>query len=101
MRLRPGRPAPSRRSVRLRFTALYAGLFLLSGAGLLGIVYFLAAGTSIVSTAPVPNQPGEPPQSSPSSALADAQERIVQLQHQLSELHAIQSRRLLVGSVIA
>ena len=33
-----------RRTVRLRLTALYGGLFLLSGAGLLAITYVLVSG---------------------------------------------------------
>ena len=41
MRLRL--PLP-RRTVRLRLTALYGALFLLSGAGLLAITYGLVAG---------------------------------------------------------
>ncbi len=38
------RPPPlPRRSVRLRLTLVYGGLFLLSGAGLLAITYFLVS----------------------------------------------------------
>ena len=42
-----------RRTVRLRLTALYGGLFLVSGAALLAITYLLAAGLP----APVPRPP--------------------------------------------
>ena len=78
----------SRRTVRLRFTVLYGVVFLLSGAGLLAIAGLLASGVSV--TRPVPTKPPSP-----------SQARIDQLQRQLSEAHAVQSRQLLVGSVIA
>jgi signal transduction histidine kinase len=78
----------ARRTVRLRFTVLYGVVFLLSGAGLLAIAGFLASGVS--STRPVSTEPPSP-----------AQVRIGQLQRQLSEAHAVQSRQLLLGSVIA
>jgi signal transduction histidine kinase len=85
-----------RRTVRLRFTALYGFLFLLSGAGLLAIVDIVAIGSSQVSrSVPAENQQIQQP------ALADAQARIGQLQAQLSEQHAAQSRQLLMGSVVA
>jgi hypothetical protein len=35
---------PPRRTVRLRFTVVYGGLFLLLGAALLGITYLLVSG---------------------------------------------------------
>lgn len=38
------RPGPPRRTVRLRLTALYGGLFLASGAALLAVTYGLVAG---------------------------------------------------------
>jgi signal transduction histidine kinase len=85
-----------RRTVRLRFTALYAALFLLSGAGLLAIVNLVAnSSVSRVQSVPAPGQQGQP------SALAEAQARIGQLQEQLSGLQAAQSRQLLVGSAVA
>ncbi len=98
MRIRLGRLGLPRRSVRLRFTALYGVLFLVSGTGLLGIVFLLASGGSSTDTAPAE---GQPSQSSPSSALADAQARIAALQDQLSQAQATQSRQLLMGSVVA
>jgi hypothetical protein len=76
------------RSVRLRFTVLYGVVFLLSGAVLLAISGFLASGVSV--TRPVPAEP-----------LSPTQARVAQLQRQLAETHATQSRQLLVGSVIA
>jgi len=80
--------ALSRRTVRLRFTVLYGVAFLLSGAGVLAIAGFLASGSS--STRPVGTGPAVP-----------SQAQIAQLQRQLADAHATQSRRLLVGSVIA
>jgi signal transduction histidine kinase len=82
------RLTPAGRTVRLRFTVLYGVVFLLSGAVLLAIAGFLASGMSV--TRPVPVEP-----------LPPAQAHIAQLQRQLADAHAIQSRRLLVGSVIA
>jgi signal transduction histidine kinase len=87
-----------RRTVRLRFTALYGALFLLSGAGVLAIAGIVASSSVGVSqTAPV-----QPPanQQIPQS-LAHARARIGQLQAQLSEQHATQSRQLLLGSLVA
>jgi signal transduction histidine kinase len=78
----------ARRTVRLRFTVLYGVVFLLSGATLLAISGFLASGVSV--TRPVPSEP-----------LPPYRARVVQLQRQLAETHAMQSRQLLVGSVIA
>jgi signal transduction histidine kinase len=88
-----GRLTLPRRTVRLRFTALYGVLFLLSGAGLLAIVNLVSL--SRVQSVPAPSQQGQP------SALAEAQARIGQLQDQLSGLQAAQSRQLLVGSAAA
>jgi signal transduction histidine kinase len=83
-----------RRTVRLRFTILYAVLFLVSGVGLLAITYLLAGGKT---TQPAPDQNATTQQPS----LAAAQERIRQLEAQLSDIHAVQSRQLLMGSLIA
>jgi signal transduction histidine kinase len=76
----------------MRFTALYGGLFLLSGAGLLIITNLFGLG-AIGSTTVAPEQ--GPPQ--PTSALW----HIAQLQAQLESVHAEQSRQLLAGSVLA
>ncbi|MFG1706400.1 sensor histidine kinase [Nonomuraea sp. M3C6] len=80
-------------TVRLRFTALYGVLFLLSAVGLLGVTYFVASGPSNTSqAAPMGNQ---------SSALAAANEQIELLQAELTRAEADQSRQLLLGSAIA
>lgn len=80
-------------TVRLRFTLLYASLFLVSGIALLALINLLASGnrTSVV--------PGENP-AGQGSTLAAAEQRIQQLQVQLAEVELVQSRRLLVVSVI-
>ncbi|MFF3437854.1 ATP-binding protein [Streptosporangium sp. NPDC002721] len=90
----PRGPALPRRTVRQRFTILYAVLFLLSGLGLLTLTNLLAGAGS---TVPVPGQTSPVPR----PGLAHVQERVHQLEAQLSEVHAVQSRQLLVGSVIA
>ena len=59
---KPRRLALPGRTVRLRFTALYAVLFLLSGVGLLAITNLLAGGTRRPSP-----RPAEPAASSPAS----------------------------------
>jgi signal transduction histidine kinase len=87
----------ARRSVRLRLTALYGVLFLLSGAVLLAITSGVVVARSSV-TAPVPPAGQQHPQ----SALARAQARIQQLQAELAAhtAHGL-SHQLLVGSAIA
>src|SRR5215467_3014712 len=84
----------ARRSVRLRLTALYGVLFLLSGAVLLAITGGVVVASSAV-TAPAPPAGQRDPQ----SALARAQARIQQLQAELAA-HGV-SHQLLVGSAIA
>jgi len=85
-----------RRSVRLRLTALYTLLFLLSGAVLLAIASGVVVASSVAATAPAAGQP------SPQSALARAQARIAQLQSELAAntVHGV-SHQLLIGSAIA
>jgi len=95
MRLRPGL---RRRTVRLRFTALYGALFFLSGAGLLAIVNVAFSGVSSTQVAPAP---GQQIQQIQQPALVHAQARIVQLQHQLATHQANEVRQLLVASAIA
>ncbi|MEV6865363.1 HAMP domain-containing sensor histidine kinase [Streptosporangium subroseum] len=82
------------RTVRLRFTALYGVLFLLSGVGLLALTNLVALGSSRVTV------PGENPQPQ-QPTLAASQELVGRLQAQLSETHTAQSRQLLIGSVVA
>ncbi|WP_345469904.1 HAMP domain-containing sensor histidine kinase [Actinoallomurus oryzae] len=92
MRMRLGL---SRRTVRSRFTALYGAVFLLSGAGLLTIVAVVVSGGTRVSE----SAPAGPPANgqTPENALP----RIHQLQDQLAQAHANQSRQLLIASLIA
>lgn len=80
------------RPVRVRFTILYATLFLVSGIGLLGLTNLLAEGQV--------SSPAEY-QSAPLTDLATAQRLIEGLQSQLTEIEESQSRQLLTGSVIA
>jgi hypothetical protein len=80
-------------TVRARFTILYAVVFLLSGAGLLGLTFLLSGG-KVTSVATGGNAPGEP-------GLAAAQQRIRDLEDQLGTLHAQQARQLLAASMVA
>jgi signal transduction histidine kinase len=84
-----------RRSVRLRLTALYGVLFLLSGAVLLAI-------TSGVVVAQSSATAHAPARQNPQSALGHAQARIQQLQAELAAhaAHGV-SHQLLIGSAIA
>ncbi|MEU8004341.1 HAMP domain-containing sensor histidine kinase [Catellatospora sp. NPDC049111] len=81
------------RTVGWRFTLLYASVFLASGFGLLLLTNLLAAGKSTQIA------PGQLPQNQPD--LAAARQQIHDLQARLAEAEALQSRRLLVGSLIA
>jgi signal transduction histidine kinase len=81
-----------RRSVRLRLTALYTVLFLLSGVVLLAITSGVVLAQSS-ATAPAPAVQNA------QSALALAQARIQQLQAELAAQEV--SRQLLVGSAVA
>jgi signal transduction histidine kinase len=91
------RPALPTRTVRWRFTVLYGALFLLSGIVLLAITNLVSSGPSQTSRA----APVQGPQQVPQPALAAAEERIEQLQTELSGIEAAQSRRLMVGSMVA
>ncbi|MGW4467976.1 HAMP domain-containing sensor histidine kinase [Micromonospora sp. NPDC004704] len=91
---RLGRLALPDRTVRLRFTILYAVLFLVSGIGLLALTNLLANG-EVTSVAPGPDVPGRQP------GLTTAQERIHLLEAQLADIRRIQSRQLLMGSLVA
>jgi len=84
-----------RRSVRLRLTALYTVLFLLSGVVLLAITSGVVVASSAVTAY-------APPQPNPQSALGRAQARIHQLQAELNA-HTLPgvSHQLLVGSAVA
>src|SRR5262252_6031337 len=86
-----------RRTVRMRLTALYGALFLVSGAVLLAIASGVVVSSSRVSVA-APNQAALSP-------LQADQARIHQLQAQLAsaenQIHSGVSHGLLVGSAIA
>jgi hypothetical protein len=75
------------RTVGLRFTLLYAFVFLLSGAGLLALVFLFAR-----------DRRSSGPAGSPA---VQAPQRIRQLEEQLAAAHQQQIRQLLVGSLIA
>ncbi|WP_245740822.1 sensor histidine kinase [Nonomuraea maritima] len=76
-----------------RFTILYAGVFLLSGVGLLGLAFLLSGGgvSDVVPAGGLPHQGG----------VTAAYQRIQELEGQLAAVHAQQSRQLLVGSLLA
>jgi signal transduction histidine kinase len=100
------RPFGLRRTVRSRMTLLYGGLFLMSGAVLLAIASGVATVRSTSRVAAV-NQNAAASQSSSAgqSQLAQADNRIRQLQGQLAAAQHSQpqsvSHQLLVGSLIA
>src|SRR5215469_3353938 len=100
--LRPFRP---RRTVRLRMTVLYGGLFVLSGAALLAIASGLVVGSSS-SEAPSGVGPAVEGGGSQSTqlALAQAQQQIRKLQEKLANASVTRagiSHELLVASLIA
>ncbi|GAA4562549.1 ATP-binding protein [Planotetraspora kaengkrachanensis] len=80
--------------MRQRFTALYGVLFLLSAVGLLAITNVVSLGSRISA------HEGDPATGA-RLTLENAQQQIALLQSRLSEMEALQSRRLLAGSVIA
>ncbi|RDI17942.1 sensor histidine kinase [Lentzea flaviverrucosa] len=74
-------------TIGVRFTILYAAVFLVSGIGLLGLTFLLSGGRT-TDVAPPPG-------------LDSAQQHVRQLQDQLAEVHAQQARQLLAGSLLA
>ncbi|MFD4644415.1 sensor histidine kinase [Lentzea sp. NPDC058436] len=74
-------------TIGARFTVLYAVVFLLSGAGLLGLTFLLSGGR-VSDVAPPPG-------------LGSEQQLVLQLQAQLEQVHAQQQRQLLAGSLVA
>lgn len=80
-------------TVGVRFTILYAVVFLVSGIGLLGLTFLLSGG-SMSSVAPAGNPPAQ-------GSLAAAQQRIRELENHLAAVHTQQSRQLLAGSLVA
>ncbi|WP_234338150.1 sensor histidine kinase [Streptomyces sp. NRRL F-5727] len=87
-----------RRSVRWRFTSLYAGLFLASGVVMLAVVAAFAGGS--LDAAPGPESSGTGPGSDWEGAPAAALERIAALEHQLAAAQDRQTRQLLLGSAV-
>ncbi|MEU6426049.1 HAMP domain-containing sensor histidine kinase [Microbispora sp. NPDC046973] len=80
-------------TVGLRFTILYAGVFLVSGIGLLALTFLLAGGGS--SSAPAGWRP-------PADGGTDGiNQQVRRLQEQLAEMNAQHSRQLLIGSLLA
>jgi signal transduction histidine kinase len=109
------RPRLPRRTVRLRLTAVYGGLFLVSGAALLAVTYVLVdrltdtgvfhAGNGISGMVfggahPSASRPGVTAQSGPAGTpvppLSPAQ-----MQHLAAQQHAAEMRQLLLSSGIA
>jgi signal transduction histidine kinase len=92
------------RTVRLRLTALYGLLFLLTGAGLLIIAGLVTVGSSSRVAVPVPGQQNAQPTQA-MQALAQAQARIHRLQNQLAaeagQAHQSLWHALLIGSLVA
>ncbi|MFE4369821.1 sensor histidine kinase [Streptomyces sp. NPDC056835] len=85
-----------RRTARARFTLLYSGIFLLSGAVLLTIAGIVASGAQeIARTAPGGSDAPQDP------TLAQAQAHISQLEAQLAQADTTQSHQLLLGSAVA
>jgi signal transduction histidine kinase len=82
------------RTVRLRFTVLYAVVFLVSAIGLLALTNLLVG---VEVTQPAPGQQAPAPQ----TGLAAAEDRIHELETKLSNIRAAQSRQFLTGSAIA
>jgi len=81
-------------TVGVRFTVLYAVVFLASGAFLLALTFLLSGGVNSTTVAPEGSGPA-------GGSLAAAQEQIRVLQDQLAEVNAQQNRQLLAGSLIA
>jgi signal transduction histidine kinase len=84
-----------RGTARIRFTALYVTLFLLSGTALLAIAAVVASGGSRSSQTAPDGRTDRP------ATAAQARGRIDELERQVAQAHAIQSRQILLGSAIA
>ncbi|MCY0930146.1 ATP-binding protein [Streptomyces sp. H27-H1] len=80
------------KTVGRRFTMLFGTVFLLSGTGLITLVYLLS-GSDMTRAAP-----GQPPPGGPATGI---ERHVLDLERQLAEVHAQQSRQLLFGSLIA
>ncbi|MET9852842.1 ATP-binding protein [Streptomyces sp. NPDC006450] len=79
-------------TVGRRFTMLYATVFLLSGIGLIALIYLFSR-SDLASSAP-----GQPPPGGPATGVA---QHVLDLERQLADVHAQQSRQLLFGSLVA
>ncbi|MEV4805120.1 HAMP domain-containing sensor histidine kinase [Nonomuraea sp. NPDC049421] len=79
---------PRSGTVGARFTMMYATVFLLSGAALLALSFFLSGGVEV--TVPAEGVPGQ-----------SADQRIRELEERLAAAYDEQARRLLIGSVLA
>jgi signal transduction histidine kinase len=77
-------------TVGVRFTVLYAVVFLVSGAALLALAILLSGGVSQTETAP-----------NGTATTGNLQERIRVLEDQLATIRTEQNRQLLAGSLIA
>ncbi|WP_407841097.1 sensor histidine kinase [Streptomyces sp. DSM 116496] len=80
------------RTVGRRFTILYATVFLLSGIGLIALIYLFSRSDLTLSA------PAQPPPGGPATGVA---QHVLDLERQLADVHAQQSRQLLFGSLIA
>ncbi|MFE4262041.1 sensor histidine kinase [Streptomyces sp. NPDC056883] len=80
------------RTVGRRFTILYATVFLLSGIGLIALIYLFSRSDLALSV------PGQQPPGGPATGVA---QHVLDLERQLADVHAQQSRQLLFGSLIA
>lgn len=93
------RPAWRRPTVRLRLTLLYGGLFLATGAALVGLVYVLVAQGPLLGSPPEPDPPAADGVSG-GFALAPP-ELAGELREQAELQRAADLRRLLTASLIA
>ncbi|PZF81938.1 sensor histidine kinase [Jiangella anatolica] len=90
------RPAWRRPTVRLRLTLLYSGLFLATGAVLIGLVYVLVAHGPLLGEPPAPSQPPNA-----GDVAIEPPELAGDLRKQAERQRAEDVRRLLTASVIA
>ncbi|SDU79609.1 HAMP domain-containing sensor histidine kinase [Jiangella alkaliphila] len=88
------RPAWRRPTVRLRLTLLYSGLFLVTGAVLIGLVYVLVAHGPLLGSPPEPEAPTGDLAVGPPELAGD-------LREQAERQRAEDVRRLLTASLIA
>ncbi|TDD66729.1 HAMP domain-containing histidine kinase [Jiangella aurantiaca] len=92
------RPAWRRPTVRLRLTLLYAGLFLATGAALIGLVYVLVAQGPLLGSPPEPDPPAA---DGLTGGAVPPPELAGELREQAERQRAADLRRLLTASSIA